>query len=242
MCVSWEGGGWQEYSWLARGRILRRNPGKSLKIFPPCYSQSPLQLYVEIFFLSKVSQPLTVFTVQLLYTVKEKGGKPDRKPFPPPTLWVKNPYRNLKSENSQDYAQKTQWTCTFTDLEQSDSIGRRISDGYSLCLMERLVWYLERYIGTWFSEIHNYSKLQCVHDALTRNICTSAWSPDQNFFQSSEERWPDERTAMHTCTGQDFIVDVFTGKTWILKRSGAKMTKLSFSQFLFKEGTISPIH
>jgi hypothetical protein len=26
--------------------------------------------------------PLTVFTVQLLYTVKEKGGKPDRKPYP----------------------------------------------------------------------------------------------------------------------------------------------------------------
>jgi hypothetical protein len=39
------------------------------------------------------------------YTVKEKGGKPDGKPYP--LLYgLRNPYRNLKSENSQDYAQK----------------------------------------------------------------------------------------------------------------------------------------
>jgi hypothetical protein len=31
-----------------RGRILGRNPDKSLKSFPPCYSQSPLQLCLEI--------------------------------------------------------------------------------------------------------------------------------------------------------------------------------------------------
>ncbi len=49
--------------------------------------------------------PLTVSTVQLLYIVKEKGGKPDRKPNPPP-YGLENPYRNLKSEKSQDYAQK----------------------------------------------------------------------------------------------------------------------------------------
>jgi hypothetical protein len=41
----------------------------------------------------------------LLYTVKEKGEKPDRKPQP--LLYgLGNPYRNLKSEKSQDYAQK----------------------------------------------------------------------------------------------------------------------------------------
>jgi hypothetical protein len=34
------------------------------------------------------------FYIALLYTVKDKGGKPH--PFP------RNPYRNLKSENSQD--------------------------------------------------------------------------------------------------------------------------------------------
>jgi hypothetical protein len=32
----------------------------------------------------KLTQPLPVSTVQLLYTVKEKGGKPDRKPHPLP--------------------------------------------------------------------------------------------------------------------------------------------------------------
>ncbi len=40
----------------------------------------------------KLTQPLTV-------SVKEKGGKPDRKSY-----GLINSYRNLKSENSQDYA------------------------------------------------------------------------------------------------------------------------------------------
>jgi hypothetical protein len=57
-------------------------------------------------------QPLTVFTIQLLYTVKEKGGKADRKPNPLP-YGLRNPYRILKSENSQDYAQKSQRNCTM---------------------------------------------------------------------------------------------------------------------------------
>jgi hypothetical protein len=40
-----------------------------------------------------------------MYTVKEKGGKPDIKPYPLPKV-LRNPYKNIKSENSQDYAQK----------------------------------------------------------------------------------------------------------------------------------------
>jgi hypothetical protein len=48
----------------------------------------------------------------LLYSGKEKGGKPDRKPHPLP-YGLRNPYRNLKSENSQDYAQKLQKNWTF---------------------------------------------------------------------------------------------------------------------------------
>jgi hypothetical protein len=39
--------------------------------------------------------------------VKEKGGKPYRKPYPLP-YGLRNPYRMLKSESSQDYAQKPQ--------------------------------------------------------------------------------------------------------------------------------------
>ena len=42
-------------------------------------------------------QPLAVSSVRLLYTVKEKRGKPDRKSHPLP-YGLRNPYRNLKSE------------------------------------------------------------------------------------------------------------------------------------------------
>jgi hypothetical protein len=40
-------------------------------------------------------------TQLLTVSVKEEGGKPDRKAYP---NGLKNPYRNFKSENSQDYA------------------------------------------------------------------------------------------------------------------------------------------
>jgi hypothetical protein len=49
-----------------------------------------------------------------LYTVKEKGGKPVRKPYLLP-YGLRNPYRNLKSDNAQDYTQKPQRNCTFVD-------------------------------------------------------------------------------------------------------------------------------
>jgi hypothetical protein len=49
-------------------------------------------------------QPFTVSTVQLLHIVKEKGGIADRKPYSLP-YGLRNPYINIKSENSQDYAQ-----------------------------------------------------------------------------------------------------------------------------------------
>ncbi len=56
----------------------------------------------------KLTQPLTVSIVSLHC----KGGKPDRKPYPLPH-GLRNPYINLKRENSQDYAQKPQRNCTF---------------------------------------------------------------------------------------------------------------------------------
>ncbi len=72
--------------------ILGRNPDKNLKSFPSCYSQSHLQLCLEIFL--QLTQPLTV-------SVNEKGRKPYRKPYP--LLYgLRNPHRNLKAENSQD--------------------------------------------------------------------------------------------------------------------------------------------
>ncbi len=50
---------------------------KFFQSFPPCYS--PLQLSV-----STNSRNLLHFYIALLYTVKEKVGKPDRKPYPLP--------------------------------------------------------------------------------------------------------------------------------------------------------------
>ncbi len=47
------------------------------------------------FYYFKLTQPLTVSKVQLLYTAKEKGGKPDRKPRPLPSG-----FRNLHTETS----------------------------------------------------------------------------------------------------------------------------------------------
>jgi hypothetical protein len=50
------------------------------------------------FYFFKLTQPLAVSRIQLLYTVKEKGGKPDMKPYPL-SYGLRNPHRNLKSEN-----------------------------------------------------------------------------------------------------------------------------------------------
>ncbi len=73
---------------LYRGRILGRHPDKGLECFFPCYSQPPALRF--LFF--KLTQPLIV----------------SRVPY-----GFRNPYRNLKSDNSQDYAQKPQRICTF---------------------------------------------------------------------------------------------------------------------------------
>ncbi len=83
---------------LNRGLILWRNPDRSY-----CYSVSSTALPWDSYFF-KLTQPLIV-------SVREKGGKPDRKPYS--LLYgLRNPYRNLKSKNSQDYAQKPQWNWT----------------------------------------------------------------------------------------------------------------------------------
>jgi hypothetical protein len=76
-----------------RGQILGRNPDKSIKSFPPCYSKSLLQLCLEISISSEIQLQ---FHQSLLYTVKEKGGKSDRKSHPLP-YGLRHPYRNLKS-------------------------------------------------------------------------------------------------------------------------------------------------
>jgi hypothetical protein len=54
-----------------------------------------------------------------LFTVKEKGGKPHRKPYPLP--YDLGNLKNLKSEKSQDYAQKPQRNYTF--MNSSSGLG-----------------------------------------------------------------------------------------------------------------------
>jgi hypothetical protein len=55
------------------------------------------------FYFFKLTQPLTFSTIQLLYSVQEKGGKPERKSCPVP-YGLRNLHRNFKSENTEDYA------------------------------------------------------------------------------------------------------------------------------------------
>ncbi len=78
---------------------------KSLKSFPSCNSQSPLKLCLKIYFSSNsFNLLLTYFFSLVTVHCREKGGKPVRKPDPL-FFVLKNPYRILKSENSQDYGQ-----------------------------------------------------------------------------------------------------------------------------------------
>jgi hypothetical protein len=92
-----------------KGRTIWTKSRKKLKSFPPCYSKSQIQLCLGIYISSNSRNLLQFlqFSNQELYTIKEKGGKPDRKPYPL-SFGLGNPYRNLKSENTQDYAQTPQ--------------------------------------------------------------------------------------------------------------------------------------
>ncbi len=90
-----------------RGRILGGNADKSLKSFPPCYSQSPLQLCLGDFYFFKLEKPLKIATVQLLYTVecrKEENLIENRTPLPMFKKSIQRP---------QNFAQKNQRNCTF---------------------------------------------------------------------------------------------------------------------------------
>jgi hypothetical protein len=69
-------------------------------------------LCLEISISSNSCNLFQFFIVQLLYIVKEKWGKPDRKPYTLPD-GLRNPDRNLMPEISQDYAQKPQRNSTF---------------------------------------------------------------------------------------------------------------------------------
>jgi hypothetical protein len=99
------------YNFSNRGQILRRNPDKSLKRFLPCYSQSPLQLCLEISSSSN-SRNLLQFLQCVTVNFKGERRKTWQKTTPLP-YGLRNPDRNLKSANSRDYAQKPQRNFMF---------------------------------------------------------------------------------------------------------------------------------
>ncbi len=87
---------------------------KVLRVFLPAIHSDLYSFAYRFIFLQTHASSYSFQSFFLLHTVKEKGGKPERKPYPLP-YGLRNLYRNLKSEaeNSQDHAQKSQRSCTF---------------------------------------------------------------------------------------------------------------------------------
>jgi hypothetical protein len=98
----------QFHSW---GRILDEVQTKVLRVFLLAIQSHLYSFALRFLFLQTHATSFSFFSA-LLYTVKEKAGKLDRKPHPL-FYGLRNPYRNLKSKNSQYYAQKPQRNCTF---------------------------------------------------------------------------------------------------------------------------------
>ncbi len=90
------------YSLFYRGRILGRIQTKAWRVFLLIIQSHLFRFALKYLFL-QTHATFCSFCSALLYTVK-KGGKHDRKPHPVPYGLI-----NLKSENSQDYAQKPLW-------------------------------------------------------------------------------------------------------------------------------------
>ncbi len=90
---------------VQRPNSLKGSRQKSEKFYSLLLLHSNLYSFAWDFYFFKITQPLTV-------SVKEKGGNLDRKPYPPP-YGIRNPDRNLKSVNYQDYAQIPQRDFAF---------------------------------------------------------------------------------------------------------------------------------
>ncbi len=61
----------KNYRNITGGQVLGRNPDKGITSFPPCYSQSPLQLCLEIYISSNSRKLLQFlqFSYSTLYSV-----------------------------------------------------------------------------------------------------------------------------------------------------------------------------
>ncbi len=128
------------------------------------------------FYFFKLTQPLTVST-----TVKEKGGKPDRKPYPLP-YGLRNPYRNLKSENSQDYSPPK-----FSVHEFGFWIGFGNTDETWLtCEKLYVIWYS---VHTFSSRLtHSFLSIKrsnvCVNRGKNQHISQCFGSGSMHFAES----------------------------------------------------------
>ncbi len=85
---------------MCRGRILGRDPNKSLKSFPPCYSQSALQLRLEIF-ISSNSRNLLQFLQSVPVLCKGERRKTWWKTIPPSLRYKKSIQRSQLWELSR---------------------------------------------------------------------------------------------------------------------------------------------
>jgi hypothetical protein len=75
---------------------------KILKVFLLAIQSHLYSFALRFLFLQTHATSYSFYSA-LLNKVKEKGGKPDRKPHPL-SYGLRSSYRNLKSEDSQDYA------------------------------------------------------------------------------------------------------------------------------------------
>ncbi len=96
-------GSWHYHEGLVQesvqSRILGRNPDKGPKSLKSFLLTIHSYLYsYALRFLFLQTHAASYSFQSKGYTVKEKRGKPERKPYPPPPyLCLRNPYRNLKS-------------------------------------------------------------------------------------------------------------------------------------------------
>jgi hypothetical protein len=181
--------------YITGGWILGQNPYKSLKRFLPCYSQSSLQYCLRFLFVQTHATSYSFYS-SLLYNVKKKWGKPDRKPHPLP-YGLRNPKKNLKSENSQDYAQKPQWHCTFMNSASAHTI-RFSTSLYGICPKEFHKFVLLLLINKAYN-------IMCLlrHDLHEKNIWQETNLTEISFIQFY-------RMKLHTKK----IVKKFSKKCW----------------------------
>ncbi len=95
--------------WLQRVMDVGCKTGKMAQISSPHshYTEEALR-----FLFLKIHTTSYSFYSSVTVHCEEKGGNPDKKLYHL-SYGLRNPYRNIKYENSQDYAQKQQRNCTF---------------------------------------------------------------------------------------------------------------------------------